>query len=130
MIPCPPAARFVSGLPASGTEYPCQPWPSPPTARSRVAVNGNHMLGATRVFDLVSGRALYTLGGREGTAIEAAAISPDGRTIVTKQDFSLRIRDAATGKELRKIELQRVKALFRIAGMNGSPSRRTAKPSP
>src|SRR5437763_3178704 len=72
-----------------------------------VAVNGNHVLGATRVFDLATGRVLYTLGGTEGMAIEAAAISPDGRTIVTKQDFSLRVRDAATGKELRKIELQR-----------------------
>jgi WD40 repeat protein len=72
-----------------------------------VAVNGNHVLGATRVFDLVSGRALYTLGGWEGTSIDAAAISPDGRTIVTRQDFSLRVRDAATGKELRKIELKR-----------------------
>jgi len=78
-----------------------------------VAVNGNHVLGATRVFDLVSGRTLYTLGGWEGTAIEAAAISPDGRTIVTKQDFSLRIRDAATGKELRRVELQRVNSCSR-----------------
>jgi RNA polymerase sigma factor (sigma-70 family) len=77
--------------------------------RLAVAVNGNHSPGATRVFDLVSGRALYALGGREGTSIEAAAISPDGRTIVTKQDFSLRVRDAATGNELRKIELQRAK---------------------
>src|SRR5262249_52877788 len=72
-----------------------------------VAVNGNHVQGATRVLDLVSGRTLYTLDGWEGTAIEAAAISPDGKTLVTKQDFSLRIRDTATGKELRKIELKR-----------------------
>ena len=77
--------------------------------RRAVAVNGNHSPGATRVFDLVSGRALLTFGGREGQSIEAAAFSPDGRTIVTKQDFSLRVRDAATGKELRKIELQRAK---------------------
>jgi WD40 repeat protein len=77
-----------------------------------VAVNGNHMLGATRVFDLVSGRELYSMGGWEGTDIEAAAISPDGRTIVTKQDFSLRIRDAATGQELRKVELQRASSSY------------------
>ncbi len=67
-----------------------------------VAANGSHM-GTTRVFDLASGRVLYSMG----PGIEAAAISPDGRTIVTKQDFSLRVRDAATGKELRGIGLQR-----------------------
>jgi RNA polymerase sigma factor (sigma-70 family) len=72
-----------------------------------VAVNGNHVLGATRVFDLVSGRPLYTLGGWQGTSIEAAAFSPDGQTLVTKQDFSLLVRDAATGKVRRKIELKR-----------------------
>jgi RNA polymerase sigma factor (sigma-70 family) len=78
-----------------------------------VAVNGNHVQGATRVFDLVSGRTLYTLGGWEGTSIEAAAISPDGRTLVTKQDFSLRIREARTGKERRKIDLKRVNSYSR-----------------
>jgi len=81
--------------------------------KTAVAVNGNHMLGATRVFDLISGRALYTLGGWEGTSIDAAAISPDGRTIVTRQDFSLRVRDATTGKELRKIELKRTDSYSR-----------------
>jgi RNA polymerase sigma factor (sigma-70 family) len=81
--------------------------------RLAVAVNGNYSPGATRLFDLVSGCALYTLGGRDGSSIEAAAISPDGRTIVTKQDFSLRVRDAATGKELRKIELQRANEYIR-----------------
>jgi WD40 repeat protein len=93
-------SRFRHGIPVSTMAVSAD-------SRLAVAVNGNYSPGATRVFDLVSGRALYTLGGREGTSIEAAAISPDGRTIVTKQDFSLRIRDAATGKELRKIELQR-----------------------
>ncbi|HTU91848.1 MAG TPA: sigma-70 family RNA polymerase sigma factor [Gemmataceae bacterium] len=70
-----------------------------------VAVNPDqYLLGNTRVFDLISGRALFTLGRME---IEAAAISPDGRTIVTKQNFGLHIRDAATGKEQRTIELPR-----------------------
>ncbi|MBI1913305.1 MAG: sigma-70 family RNA polymerase sigma factor [Planctomycetes bacterium] len=93
-------SRFRHGIPVSMMAVSAD-------GKIAVAVNGNHMLGATRVFDLVSGRVLYTLGGWEGTSIEAAAISPDGRTIVTKQDFSLRVRDAATGKELRKIGLQR-----------------------
>jgi RNA polymerase sigma factor (sigma-70 family) len=93
-------SRFRHGIPVSTMAVSAD-------GKIAVAVNGNHMMGATRVFDLVSGRVLYTFGGWEGTAIEAAAISPDRRTIVTKQDFSLRIRDAATGKELRKIELKR-----------------------
>src|SRR5262249_43893120 len=92
-----------------------------PDGKLAVAVNGNHVLGATRVFDLVSGRALYTLGGWEGTSIEAAAISPDGRTIVTKQDFSLRVRAAATGKELRKVELKRASSYSRSEWLAFTP---------
>jgi RNA polymerase sigma factor (sigma-70 family) len=99
-------SRFRHGIPVSTMAISVD-------GKIAVAVNGNHMLGATRGFDLVSGRALYTLGGWEGTAIEAAAISPDGRTIVTKQDHSLRVRDAATGKELRKIELKRTNSYSR-----------------
>jgi hypothetical protein len=53
------------------------------------------------------------LEGWEGTSIEAAAISPAGRMIVTKQDFILRIRDAANGKEVRKIELKRTDSYSR-----------------
>ncbi len=99
-------SRFRHGIPVSSLAVSAD-------GRLAVAVNGNHMQGATRAFDLVSGRVLFTLGGWEGTSIEAAAISPDGRTIVTKQDFSLRIRDAATGKELRKIELKRADSYSR-----------------
>src|SRR5207244_7728438 len=91
-------ARFRHGIPVSNMVVSAD-------GQIAVAVNGNHVMGATRVFDLVSGRALYAFAGWDGTSIEAAAISPDGKTIVTKQDFSLRIRDAATGKELRKIDL-------------------------
>src|SRR5262249_47913171 len=93
-------SRFRHGIPVSNLAISLD-------GKLAVAVNGNHVQGATRVFDLVSARALYALDGWQGTSIEAAAISPDKRTIVTKQDFSLRIRDAATGKELRKIELKR-----------------------
>ncbi len=92
-------SRFRHGIPVSTLTISAD-------GKIAVAVNGNHVLGTARVFNLVSGRALYTLG-RYPTEIEAAAISPDGRTIITKQDFSLRIRDAATGKEIRKIELPR-----------------------
>ncbi len=58
--------------------------------------------GPTRAFDLVSGRALFTLGS--GLA-EVIAISPDGRVIVTKEGFSRRLSvcDSGTGKVLRSI---------------------------
>src|SRR5262249_10195044 len=73
-----------------------------------VVCNSHHMNGIARVFDLASGRELYAVERFSGpSAIEAAAISPDGRTIVTKQDFSVRVRDAATGKETRRLDLQR-----------------------
>jgi RNA polymerase sigma factor (sigma-70 family) len=94
-------SRFRLGIPVSTMAV---------SADGKIAVvcNGNHILGATRVFDLVTGRVLYNIEGSSGpSAIAAAAISPDGQTIVTKQDFSVRIRDAAGGKELRRIELQR-----------------------
>jgi RNA polymerase sigma factor (sigma-70 family) len=99
-------SRFRHGIPVSTMAISAD-------GKMAVAVNGNHVQGATRVFDLVSGRALYVLGGWEGTSIEAAAISPDRRTLVTKQDFSLRVRNAATGKELRKIDLKRANSYSR-----------------
>jgi RNA polymerase sigma factor (sigma-70 family) len=99
-------SRFRHGIPVSTLAVSAD-------GQLAVAVNGNHVLGATRAFDLTTGRVLYTLGGWEGTSIEAAAISPDRRTVVTKQDFSLRIRDAATGKEHRKIDLPRTNSYSR-----------------
>ncbi len=98
-------ARFRHGIPVSMMDISRD-------GKRAVAVNGNHMLGATRVFDFESGRVLYTLGGWEGTSLEAAAIAPDGQTIVTKQEFSLRVRDARGGKELRRIALPQTKSSY------------------
>jgi RNA polymerase sigma factor (sigma-70 family) len=60
--------------------------------------------GPTRVFDLVSGRALVTL---EGGVAEVIAISPDGRVVVTKEGTARRLTvcDSATGKVFRSIDL-------------------------
>jgi RNA polymerase sigma factor (sigma-70 family) len=58
--------------------------------------------GSTRAFDLDSGRALFTLA-TGGT--DAIAISPDGRTIVTKQDVHLHIHDFRSRKVLRSVNL-------------------------
>ena len=65
-----------------------------------------------RVFDLSSGRELYSLASHDelGEPTEAIAISPDGKMIVSKQGIprmSLCVYDAANGKELRKIRLPR-----------------------
>ena len=95
-------SRFRFGIPISSMAVSAD-------GKIAVAANDNNTQGNTRVFDLVSGRVLYSMG----SGIEAAAISPDGRTIVTKQDFSLRVRDAATGKELRGIGLQRANSYSR-----------------
>jgi WD40 repeat protein len=83
---------------------------------------------SARVFDLSSGRELYSLpafdqftdpDGSTGFAgIQAVAISPDGKTIVSKQAgprggvVSLHIHDSAIGRELRKIELPQARSLL------------------
>jgi WD40 repeat protein len=59
-----------------------------------------------RVFDLSDGRCLYSLPREPGSDTEAVALSPDGKILATKHANGLCIRDAATGKELRKITLQ------------------------
>ncbi|HWG42285.1 MAG TPA: sigma-70 family RNA polymerase sigma factor [Gemmataceae bacterium] len=64
--------------------------------------DGGRVFGGTRVFDLVSGRARFALKHDTG---EAIALSPDGRTIVTKQELHLHIRDSQTGRELRTFAL-------------------------
>jgi RNA polymerase sigma factor (sigma-70 family) len=70
-----------------------------------VAASGNHWLGSTRAFDLTTGRMLYRFPG-EGLGVEVAALSPDGRTLATRHyDNTLRLHDAATGQELRRIQL-------------------------
>ena len=73
-----------------------------------VTVSGNHWLGSARVFDLASGRSLYPIERLVGTGIETAAISPDGRAIVTRQEMTLCVRDAATGLEGRKISIPKL----------------------
>jgi RNA polymerase sigma factor (sigma-70 family) len=52
-----------------------------------------------RVFDLTDGRLLYSLP----PTAEAVGLSPDGKTLAIKDAAFLTFRDAATGKELRKL---------------------------
>ncbi len=57
-----------------------------------------------RVFDLTDGRCLYSLPNRPGSYTEAVGLSPDGKTLATKDDRFLSFRDAATGKEIRRVK--------------------------
>jgi WD40 repeat protein len=62
------------------------------------------MLGPARVFDLSDGRCLYSLSPERGSPFEAVGLSPDGKTLAAKDGKFLSFRDAATGKEIRKIK--------------------------
>jgi RNA polymerase sigma factor (sigma-70 family) len=57
-----------------------------------------------RVFDLTDGRCLYTLPNERWEYIEAVGLSSDGKTLATKDDKYIYFRDAATGKEIRKVK--------------------------
>src|SRR5262245_49775002 len=66
--------------------------------------SGSRSFSPARVFDLTDGRCLYSLPPEPGSSIEAVGLSPDGKTLATKDDKFLSFRDAATGKELRKVK--------------------------
>src|SRR5579883_391642 len=76
-----------------------------PEGKMAVVSSGTRSGGSTRAFDLVSGRALFTLATSEA---EAIVFSPDGRTIVTLQALRLHFHDSSTGQLLRSIELPTV----------------------
>jgi RNA polymerase sigma factor (sigma-70 family) len=60
-----------------------------------------------RMFDLTDGRCLYSLPNERGAYAEhpeAVDLSPDGKTLATRDDKFLYFWDAATGKELRKVK--------------------------
>ncbi len=60
---------------------------------------------SARVFDLADGRCLTTLDRNPGKETEAVALSPDGKILATKEDTTVYLRDAATGRERCRIEL-------------------------
>ncbi len=69
-----------------------------PDGKTAFATNDNDL---PCVFDLATGRRLFSLNWGN---IEVGAFSPDGRTIVVEQDYSLHVFDAITGKPLRSIK--------------------------
>ena len=66
--------------------------------------SGGHVHGAVRGFDMTDGHVLFTLPTM-GYDAEAIALSPDGKTLAAKGSNTIRLFDAVTGKELRKITL-------------------------
>jgi RNA polymerase sigma factor (sigma-70 family) len=79
------------------------------SADGRLAVVTSGWLSGSpiRVFDLTDGRCLYAISNqplREAMAAgEAVGLSPDGKTLATKDSEAVCLRDAATGKEIRRI---------------------------
>jgi WD40 repeat protein len=67
-----------------------------------VAHSGTLMHAAVRAYDLATGRVRRTFD-RSGS-VEGAAVSPDGRTVAIKRDFSVYLHDAVTGEKTARIE--------------------------
>ncbi|KAH6953920.1 WD40-repeat-containing domain protein, partial [Ilyonectria sp. MPI-CAGE-AT-0026] len=52
-----------------------------------------------QLWDAVAGAALQTLKGRSGW-VTSVAFSPDGKQIISRSDWRVRLWDIATGVEL------------------------------
>ncbi len=78
---------------------------TPDGGRAVIGVGNNNVgrRGSIEVYDLTSGRLLYK--DDEVRAVSALAVSPDGKTILYGSwGASLRLRDMATGKDIRSFE--------------------------
>jgi RNA polymerase sigma factor (sigma-70 family) len=102
------ALRFGTSRYRQGTYINCMTVSS--DGKLAAVTTWNHFHGVVRAFDLTNGRAIYTLGERQWA--HAIAFSPDGKMLLTKATNKLlspkiiiSLIDAATGKELRKVEL-------------------------
>jgi RNA polymerase sigma factor (sigma-70 family) len=87
-------SRFRHGIPVGTLAV-------SPDGKIAFVANDSHMEGSARAFDLATGRVLFTPTNIMG--IRAGVFSPDGRSLVTSEYEDLYVRDAATGKVLRKI---------------------------
>jgi WD40 repeat protein len=76
-----------------------------PAQAMTLSADGRRLVGCSssspevRVYDAGTGKLLRTLDC--GSAVWAAGLSPDGRTVATGQSRSLRLWDVATGKEVQ-----------------------------
>jgi RNA polymerase sigma factor (sigma-70 family) len=72
--------------------------------RLAAVASGWRSFSPARVFDLTDGRCLYSLPNKPGSEIEAVGLSPDGKILAAKDDTYIYFREAATGKEIRKLK--------------------------
>jgi RNA polymerase sigma factor (sigma-70 family) len=72
--------------------------------RLAAVASGWRSFSPARVFDLTDGRCLYSLPHEYERNTEAVGLSPDGKILAAKDHVFLYFRDAATGKEIRKIK--------------------------
>jgi RNA polymerase sigma factor (sigma-70 family) len=71
--------------------------------RLAAVASGWDSFSPARVFDLTDGRCLYSQPSGRVASIEAVGLSPDGKILAIKDDKDIHLRDATTGKEIRKI---------------------------
>ncbi len=77
----------------------------PTDGKMAVAHSGTRTNGAVRTYDLATGRAMLKIESEPGEGfVEAVALSPDGKTLAIKRNFSVYLYDAATGKETARIQ--------------------------
>ncbi|MBX9625048.1 MAG: hypothetical protein K2X82_14670, partial [Gemmataceae bacterium] len=76
--------------------------------RFAVATSGGHIHGTTRGYDLSDGKGLFTLDGPrfDFRYPDAVAVSPDGKTVAVKLSSRIGLYDAATGAEVRTLQLK------------------------
>src|SRR5262249_31836143 len=72
--------------------------------RLAAVASGWRSFAPAQGFDLTDGRCLYSLPHQYERGTEAVGLSPDGKILATKDDRFLYFRDAATGKEIRKLK--------------------------
>ncbi|MBN9118515.1 MAG: sigma-70 family RNA polymerase sigma factor, partial [Planctomycetes bacterium] len=76
--------------------------------RLAVAHSGTRIHGAVRTYDLTTGRVLLDIESPLGEGfVEGAAVSPDGKTLAIKRNFSVYLYDAAAGKEISRAQYPR-----------------------
>jgi len=78
-----------------------------PDAKQAVVAAGDT---AVRLWDAASGRLVRVFHHPE--KIEAAALSPDGKTLLTLTDEALRLWELASGREMRRVPLTAGQAML------------------
>jgi WD40 repeat protein len=60
---------------------------------------------AVKIWDIKTLKEVWSTPGRNSLTVPLVSFSPDGKRIVAGEDYKARLFDAATGKELREIQM-------------------------